>query len=195
MEERLKIFTKIVRKTYDKYGLNTAFQELDFNFSLKKYGVIFRAKSGHLSNDCTYHFQIHRFDITINKNLFKVMNKCTYCKGFYPDCKLTCCNKYTHINCYLSNRSKNCCNHLVKNKVENVIKKSECVVCFESCNTKTKCNHIVCSKCMTEIKKYNSKPQCPMCRTLINPFNKLEDELFVFNFKKNKDLLIRFTYI
>lgn len=188
---KAKIFILIVKKLYKKYGFNVLFRESDFKVILKKqFCVVYRAQSRVLNNEYLYNIQLHKFDIKKNKGYLNYHKKCIFCKKMYTDYKLTCCGKYTHLNCYFNNGNIGCCNHLQKE-----IEEEECVVCLEPTNTTTKCNHRLCNECMTNIKKTGLKNLCPMCRGGVDNFMKSDDEIYRVYFNSIDSILVQITYI
>ena len=159
-----KILSPIVKKLYKKYGVNVIFQEKEFSFLLKKGEcVVYKARTS-TSRDYLYDIQIHKFGVIKHRRVMSNFKNCVFCKKCLTDYQLTCCDKYTHLECYLKNGTINCCNDLKENESND----AECIVCLDPSNTATKCNHTLCSECMTNIKKHNKKPLCPLCRRRIN---------------------------
>ena len=124
-------------------------------------------------------FKDYGFDYFINIYISKRIrfepkdgfrNKCLFCNKKKCSIRLSCCNKYCHIDCYLLHKDKihsECCTNSLSEDEIKLLSNDEdmCSVCLESIETKTECGHSLCRKCLDQIYyRHQGKTQCPICR-------------------------------
>ena len=186
----------VVRKTYERFGLETNFEQLQYSQS-----VMFEKKIYFISSSDEYDSDFINYNITIyivpEVKMLKrktILKKCFYCKKRHCDAKFISNGEFCHYQCGADHKFNVKCPHLHETFENNIVlyekptvdEEDNCVVCFEECKTITKCGHRVCRDCVNKIHAaHGSNLTCPMCRGRLDEGIPAEEEIMEHVFDNN----------